>query len=147
MLSIVSLFLNVTLGAFVNLIGAGAPPSESSVLSSSRTLIVQSSATGDFPRFKPDMAAPSISVGAGGQGAKAGESTQARQGGESLMDKVGNIIDGGKQEQGESSQPDQTEEGTVLRERRTDEPPNPKKRMFEEPPPPQQEGERLRDEL
>lgn len=147
MLSIVSLFLNVTLGAFVNLIGAGAPPSGSSVLSSSRTLIVQPSATGDFPRFKPDMAAPSIGVGAGGQGAKAGESTQAGQSGESLMDKVGNIIDGGKQEQGESSQPDQTEEGTVLRERRTDEPPNPKKRMFEEPPPPQQEGERLRDEL
>jgi len=147
MLSLVSLFLNVTVGAFLNLVGAGGPPSQSSVLSSSRTLIVQPSATGDFPRFKPNMAAPSIGVGAGGQGAKAGASGQAGQSDDSLMDKVGKIIDGSEQEQGESSQSGQMEEGTILRERRADEAPNPKKRMFEEPPPPRQEGERVRDEL
>jgi protein transport protein SEC20 len=148
MLSIVSLFLNVTIGAFINLVGAaGSALSQSSALSSSRTLILQPSATGDFPRFKPDMSAPSIGVGAGGHGAKSGTSGEAGKGDESLMDKVGKIIDGSEQQQGESSQSGQQEEGTVLRERRADEPSNPKKRMFEEPPPPRQEGERLRDEL
>jgi len=153
MLSIVSLFLNVTVGAFINLVGAGSTPSRSSALSSSRTLIVPPSATGDFPKFRPDMAAPSFGVGAGGKGAKAGalgqvgQVEQVNQGDESLMDKVGKIIDGSEQEQGEPSQSDQHEKSTVLRERRVDEPSNPNKRMFEEPPPPRQEGERLRDEL
>ena len=147
MLQLASLFWNVTLGAFVNLIGAGGPSNPSSVLSNSRTLIVQPSATGAFPRFRPDMVAPSIGVGAGGQGAKAGASGQVEQGDESLMDKVGKIIDGSEQGQGQLSQPDPTEEGTILRERRADEPLNPKKRMYEEPPLPQQEGERARDEL
>ena len=117
------------------------------------------------------MAAPSIAVGGGGDGAK-----KVPQDEESMVDEVGKIVDGTQQAgagvdvgagpgagkgagvgagegagvgagagAGESGQADQ---GTVLRERRPDEKPNPKKRMWEEPPrPPQEEKGRVKDEL
>jgi hypothetical protein len=164
MFSLATLFLNITLSTFAALVGAGgksgtgsALSSTATELSSSRTLIVQPSAKGRPPKFSSNMQAPSIAVGAGGEGAKA---AKAEQGEGSIVDKVNQIIgnngsptdEGGQSDggQGDGQEDMQREENggdqTVLRERRADEPPNPKKRMFEEPPPQEQAGQ-VRDEL
>ncbi|MCJ1393501.1 hypothetical protein MMC18_006376 [Xylographa bjoerkii] len=160
MLSLVTLFLQVSIGAFVNLAGAIGGSSQSSALSSastqissSRSLIIKPSATGGSPRFRADMSAPYINVGAGGKNARSGGSEPNGQNEGSLSDKVGQMVE----ESGQGVEPGQTDgealhsadadQNTVLRERNADEPPNPKKRMFEEPPAPAIEGERVRDEL
>ena len=144
MFSIISLFLQFSLSTFASLVGATGDPRQTSA--SSRSLKVQPSANGGFPRFSNSMAAPSINVGAGGKDVRAAPSRQAGQNDESLLDKVGKMLDNSEQEADEERQSGQAEAGTVLRERTADEPPNPKKRMFEEPPL-RNEGERVRDEL
>ena len=151
MFSLILLFLQVSVGTFASLVGATGGPKQSSVISrqssaSSRSLKVQPSAKGGFPRFSNSMAAPSINVGAGGKDAKTALSRQAGQEDESLLDKVGKMLDKSEQEADEQIKSDQADECSVLRDRTADEPPNPKKRMFEESPL-QNERERVRDEL
>ena len=151
MLSLVSLFLRISIATFASLVGATGDLKQSSSVTghssaSSRSLKLQPSAKGDFPRFSSSMAAPSIHVGAGGKDVKTGPTSQAGQGDESLLDKVGKMLDNSEREADEQRKVGQTDEGTVLRERAADEPPNPKKRMFEEPPL-HHDGERVRDEL
>lgn len=92
------------------------------------------------------MAAPSVSAGAGGKGAKAGPSDQNSQGKGSLSDKVGQMIED-SQQPAEPGEQGQTEGSTVLRERNADELSNPKKRMFEDPPVAPEQEQRARDEL
>ncbi|MCJ1478936.1 hypothetical protein MMC13_007620 [Lambiella insularis] len=153
MLSLLSLFAHISLGAFSSLVGAAGGsspsptlPSASAQLSSSSSLIIQPSATGGRPSFKAGMAAPSVGAGAGGKGAKSGPPAQNDQAEASLSDQVGQMIED-SQEAAEPGHQGQAEQGTVLRERTADEPPNPKKRMFEEPLAPVEEEERARDEL
>ncbi|MCJ1380339.1 hypothetical protein MMC17_003442 [Xylographa soralifera] len=160
MLSLVTLFFQVSLGAFINLAGAIGGSSQSSALSSvstqissSRSLIIKPSATGKSPQFRADMSAPYINVGVGGKDIRSegSESNNLKEG--SLSDKVGQMAEDSRQgepssqPEGEALQSVDADQDTVPRERTADEPPNPKKRMFEEPPAPAAEGERVRDEL
>ena len=108
-----------------------------------------------IPTFPPGMPAPAVRVGGGGYGGKA-EHAQPQPGGsgqpESLSDRVSKMaeqsrqVDDKKAEQG--SEPQQQQEGTVLKERTAEDgPPNPKKRMWEEPVADGAQGNRPRDEL
>ena len=160
MLNLFLSFVNVLFG-----VAAGASEGAAGVQSSRSSLIVKPSASGrGTHRFDPNMARPSVPVGAGGQGAKEGK------GDESLADKIGKMADETQQQeqqQGQENAPENNEQaedheedgeddededeeyepqeqrGTVLREPREDETPNPKKRMWEEP----LEGEEGHDEL
>ncbi|MCJ1402587.1 hypothetical protein MMC11_005807 [Xylographa trunciseda] len=150
MLSLVTLFLQVSIGAFVNLAGAIGGTTQTSALSdastqisSSRSLIIKPSATGGSPQFRAGMSAPYINVGVGGKDVKSGGSESSSQNDGSLSDKVGQMVEDSRHGE-ESNQAADADQTTVLRERNADEPPNPKKRMFEEPP---AEGSRVRDEL
>ena len=134
---------------FAPLLSAVGGSSQSAALSKASTgLITQASARGEFPKFSDKMAAPSIKVGSGGEGAKRAQEDQGsiREG--MMIDKIGKMIDN-KQESDQTPEVEvpeqlgQDDQGTVLRERRDDEQPNPKKRMFEEP----LAGERVRDGL
>lgn len=95
--------------------------------------------TGKIPTFRPNSpAAPSVNVGAGGQGAKMQQPEQPPQEEDkSLSDQVVEMSEKSQKEQ--RIKPEKTvnaeaeRQGTVLIERRDDEPPNPKKRMWEEP--------------
>ncbi|MCJ1437547.1 hypothetical protein MMC27_006934 [Xylographa pallens] len=160
MLSLVTLFFQVSIGAFLNLAGAFGGSSQSSALSSistqissSTSLIIKPSATGKSPQFRADMSAPYINVGAGGKDKRLEGSEPNSQNEGSLSDKVGQMAEDSRQgeqpsqPEGEALHSAGADQDTVLRERTADEPPNPKKRMFEEPPVPTAEGERVRDEL
>lgn len=94
--------------------------------------------TGKIPTFRPNSPAPSVNVGAGGQGAKMQQPEQpSSEEDKGLSDQVGKMAEQSQKEQ--HIQPEKTataegeRQGTVLRDRRDDEPPNPKKRMWEEP--------------
>ena len=102
------------------------------------------------------MAAPSIRVGGGGEGAKAvnagGEEAPSQSEGSRMSEQVGKMAEESRRENlGETrdSSDQAGQQGTILQERSEDDgPPNPKKRMWEEKnEPPQSEGARLRDEL
>ena len=167
MLSVVTLLLQVSIGAFVNLTSAFGGSSKTSALSSvstqissSKSLIVKPSATGGSPKFRADMSAPHVNVGVGGKDMRSEGSRENDQDEGSLLDKIGQMTEdsgqgkqssqsGGEPAQsgGEAYQVGNPDQETVLRERNTDEPPNPKKRMFEEPPPPVTEAKPVRDEL
>ena len=136
--------------------GMGAK-NQSSVLSHvsesiSTSLAQKPTGTGKIPTFKSNSPAPSVHVGAGGEGAKMSQPEQPlRVEDKSLSDQVGEMAEQSQKEAhtqtDEHMQPEMTAnqegegKGTVLRERREDEPPNPKKRMWEEP------VDRSRDEL
>ena len=115
----------------------------------STSLIIKPSATGDFPRFQPNMPAPSMAVGAGGSGAKASQSEQKSQTTDkSLSEEVGKMVEQSQSEQRSlSAESGKAAQGTILRERGHDEPPNPKKRMWEEKPAEVSEETQQRDEL
>ena len=160
MLSLVTFFFQVSIGAFISLAGAIGGSSQSSALSSistqissSTSLIIKPSATGKSPQFRADMSAPYINVGAGGKDMRPGGHEPNSQNKGSLSDQVGEMVEDSRpNEQSSSSEGELprsagTGQETVLRERTADKPPNPKKRMFEEPPAPAAEGERVRDEL
>ncbi|MCJ1283780.1 hypothetical protein MMC26_003111 [Xylographa opegraphella] len=160
MLSLVTLFVQVSIGAFISFAGAigGSSPSSalsnvSTEISSSTSLIIKPSATGKSPRFRADMSAPYINVGAGSKDKRFDGSEPSSLNEGSLSDKVGQMAENSRQGEqssqsdSETLQPAHAGQDTVLRERTADEPPNPKKRMFEEPPAPLADGERVRDEL
>ena len=156
-LSLLSVQLLVALlSAVAGTVGA---KNQSSVLSQasvsiSTSLAQKPTGTGKIPTFKPNRPAPSVHVGAGGEGAKMPQPEQSlRIKDKSLSDQVGEMAEqsqtGAHTQTDERTQPEKTasqekeeeSKGTVLRERREDEPPNPKKRMWEEP------IDRSRDEL
>ena len=145
----------VILSLFATVVGSlGAAKQSEALLETSEristSLIVKPSATGDFPRYQPNMPAPSVAVGAGGSGAKAPqpgvESSSAEQ---SLSEQVGQMAEQSQEGQrAPTASSENASQETVLRERNNDEPPNPKKRMWEErPPEAPREGVPARDEL
>ena len=116
-----------------------------------KSLAQKPTGTGKIPTFRLNSPAPSVNVGAGGQGAKMQQPQQpSQEEDKSLSDQVGELAEQSEKEQ--HIQPEKTvavegeRQGTVLRERRDDEPPNPKKRMWEEPID-RSQGVALRDEL
>ena len=129
----------VVLSLFATIAGSlGGARQSSAILQASEristSLIVKPSATGDFPRFHPDMPAPSIAVGAGGSGAKAKQPDRpAVKSERSLSSQVGDMAEAtpkdSKVADGESNE---SVQGTTLRERGSNEAPNPKKRMWED---------------
>lgn len=153
-----------SLSAVAGTVGAKNPSIALSQASQSvsTSLAQKPTGTGKIPKFRPNSPAPSVHVGAGGQGAKMQQPEHlSRIGDKSLSDQVGEMAEqsrkeeqgqkeeqSGKEEPSQEEEPSQREEhtrpedtatregegqGTVLRERREDEPPNPKKRMWEEP--------------
>lgn len=145
------------MGTFAAIVGVFGGASSSSALYQaservSTSLIVKPSAKGGIPKFASGMAQPSFAVGAGGGGAKIALQDQAiprSAGDNSISDQVGTMAEESRRQGGSgdaSSQ--QSEQGTVLRERTEDEPPNRKKRMWEENVEvPKEEGQQKRDEL
>ena len=153
--------MQVLVGSLSAVAGTVGAKSQSSAFSRasesiSTSLAQKPTGTGKIPTFRPDSSAPSIHVGAGGQGAKMQQPEQpSRIEEKSLSDQVGKMAEQSQREEqslkeeqtqkGEQTQKDEHTEpedtatlegerqGTVLRERREDEPPNPKKRMWEEP--------------
>ena len=153
----VKLFFGTIVGTFGAVAGVFGGASSSSALSQtsgriSTSLIVKPSATGGIPTFVRGMAQPSYAVGAGGAGAKVAQSGQVsppKGGDNSMSDQVGKMAE---ESQGEGdfagATSEQSEPGTVLRERAEGEPPNRKKRMWEENVElPKQGEQRKRDEL
>ncbi|KAL8824017.1 MAG: hypothetical protein Q9191_005367 [Dirinaria sp. TL-2023a] len=143
------------LSLFATIVGSvGAAKQSDALLQASEristSLIVKPSATGGFPRYQPNMPAPSVAVGAGGSGVKApqpgAESSSAEK---SLSERVGQMAEQSQEVQrAPSTSSENAGQETVLRERNDDEPPNPKKRIWEEPRPEvPTEGSRARDEL
>lgn len=147
--------IGVFLNLFATIAAALGGAEQSNALSQaseriSTSLIIKPSVTGGFPRFQPNMAAPSIAVGAGGSGAKATQSEQNSGSTETnLSEQVGQTAEQSQQQQQEalSVTSESASQGTVLRERSSNEPPNPKKRMWEGIPPEATEGTQRRDEL
>ena len=134
----------ILFGASASLAGALGARSKSASLSQlsdqySTSLIIQPSATGDIPKFKPGMSAPSI--GFDRERAKE-QPSEPQSGAQSISEQVGEMAEKGQREADE-----QTDSGTVLRERREDEAPNPKKRMWQENVNSHEQGDRQRDEL
>ena len=80
----------------------------------------------DIPTFAYNMPAPSVKVGAGGQGAKADDVQACAN---PLSEQVGKMAEKASLEDKEDT--GHNKPGTVLRERNEDEKPNPKKRMWE----------------
>lgn len=133
--------------------GASQSTAPSAVLDSlSTSLIVQPSATGNIPKFPPEMSAPSITVGGGGAGAKNQQCISPRSG-EGLTEQVEKMAeeDREREMQGEEAATNKAKQdgvqGTVLVERKSNEPPNPKKRMWEENTDPGGQRDLPRDEL
>lgn len=155
-----SLFaVQLLVGSLSAVAGTVGAKNQSSALSHASEGIATSLAqkptgTGKIPTFRPNSPAPSVKVGAGGQGAKMQQPEQPEQPSQekdkSLSDEVGEMAEQSQKEQ--HIQPEKivhTEgegQGTVLRERREDEPPNPKKRVWEEPID-RSQGKAPRDEL
>ena len=145
------------MGTFATVVSVFGGASSSSTLSQaserfSTSLIVKPSAKGGIPSFARGMAQPSFAVGGGGAGAKIaqpGQATPRSAGDDSISDQVGTMAEESRR-QGElgAASSQQSEQGTVLRERTEDEPPNRKKRMWEENVEVPQQGEQQnRDEL
>ena len=136
-------FVQLLVGSLSAVAGFVGAKSQSSALSQvsesiSTSLAQKPTGTGKIPTFRPNHQAPSVHVGAGGQGAKMQQpELSSRQGDKSLSDQVGEMAEQSQKEK--NTQPAETasqggeQQGTVLRERREDECPNPKKRMWEEP--------------
>ena len=149
--------MQLLVGSLSAIAGTAGAKNQSGVLSQasksiSTSLAQKPTGTGKIPTFKSDSPAPSVHVGAGGEGAKMPQPEQPlRNEDKSLSDQVGEMAEQSQKEAhtqtDDRTQPEQTAsqegegKGTVLRERREDEPPNPKKRMWEEP------IDRSRDEL
>ncbi|KAL8842408.1 MAG: hypothetical protein Q9170_000536 [Blastenia crenularia] len=137
-------------GASASLAGALGAAKQSSVFTQtssklSSTLQEQSSATGGIPTFNTRMSAPSIQVGGGGKGQPPAHKPQEEQ--KSMSDSVGEMAEKTSESTMTSdSAAEQSDQGTVLRNRGADEPPNPKKRMWEENVV-TQEASQARDEL
>ena len=122
-----------------------------------RSLKIQPSATGRGYTRNPDMPAPSVRVGVGGEGARRAqgdkmdevgrmaEETREQERGQQSSEQPQQVDESAELPEEEEGQNEEQGEGTVLRERMDDEPRNPKKRMWEEPTPPA--GERVKDEL
>ncbi|KAF6240358.1 hypothetical protein HO173_001969 [Letharia columbiana] len=137
------LAVQLLVGSLSAVAGTVGAKNQSSALSQASESIVTSFAqkptgTGKIPTFRPNSPAPSVNVGAGGQGAKMQQPQQpSRKEDKTLSDQVGEMAEQSQKE--EHTQLENTataegeQQGTVLRERREDEPPNPKKRMWEEP--------------
>ena len=135
--------MQILAGSLSAVAGTVGAKNQSSVISQGSVSIATSLAqkptgTGKIPTFRTNNPAPSIQVGAGGQGAKMQQPEQpSRIEDKSLSDEVGEMAEQSQKEK--HTQPENTEtaeeerQGTVLRERRADERPNPKKRMWEEP--------------
>ena len=140
--------------------GTAGLSSVGSVVSGS-TIIVTTGNRRGIPTFPADMPAPSVRVGAGGQGAKdaASEALGSGSGGnggqdESVVERIGKMAEDSQKEgrEGESSEATGEQhdegEGTILRERTAEDgPSNPKKRMWEEPPREGSDAGKPRDEL
>jgi len=154
-----SLFIvQILVGTLSSAAGIVGAKNQSLALSQSSAIISTSLAqiptgTGKIPKRQPGQPAPSIMVGAGGQGAKMQppaqqpESSQESKGDKILSDQIGKMVERSEQEKKASGEGDREQQGTVLKERtEEDGPPNPKKRMFEEPIDQDQES-RNRDEL
>ena len=109
-------------------------------ISSSLSSISTARAT-DIPTFEPNMPAPSIRAGAGGEGAKKDVAYDS----DNVSEQVGETIE--KNQQSTKTAIGEEEGGTVLRERAEDERPNPKKRMWEEPTENSAASSRPKDEL
>lgn len=156
-----SLFaVQLLVGSLSAVAGTVGAKNQSSALSQasegiSTSLAQKPTGTGKIPTFRPNSPAPSVNVGAGGQGAKMQQPEQpSQEEDKSLSDEVGEMAEQSQKEQ--QIQPEKTvhtageQQGTVLRERREDEPPNPKKRVWEEPIDRSQgrsQGQAPRDEL
>ena len=141
--------VQLLLGSLSAIAGTVGAKDHSSVLSQasesfSTSLAQKPTGTGKIPTFKPNSPAPSVRVGAGGQGAKMEQPNRpSRKADKSLSDQVGEMAEQSQSEaytqKEESRRSDETvkadgeRQETVLRERRADELPNPKKRMWEEP--------------
>ena len=123
----------------------------------STSLAQKPTGTGKIPTFRSNRPAPSVHVGAGGQGVKMEQPKQPSQKeDESLSNQVGKMAEQ-SQNKGYTEKEKEVQletiavsdgerQDTVLRERREDELPNPKKRMWEEPI--DRSGEKVsRDEL
>ena len=155
MFRFITTIINIIISTFAALLGSVGTSGQASEHQLSRSLIIKPSAKSGsgFPRFSGrDMPAMSIAAGGGGTGAKAppsvGQDKQDTSKGESLLDKVGKMVEESREEdEGPSRGSRHADESTVLRERSEEEPPNPKKRMFEESRVSENQGERVRDEL
>ena len=125
----------ILLAALASVAGSVGRAKQSSVISEfsqriSKSVIVEPSETGGFPIFSPNMAAPSIPVGAGGRGTKPLQPEQSSQNLDtSISDQVGEIA---KASEKVTERAETTPAETTLKERSNDEPPNPKKRMWED---------------
>ncbi|KAL8940779.1 MAG: hypothetical protein Q9211_002122 [Gyalolechia sp. 1 TL-2023] len=132
--------IRLVFGAFAYLAGVAGANNQSTALAraSSQALSKPPSATGEIPKFRPGMSAPSIQVGGGGKGQPHPQRPQDGQ--RSISDAVGKMAEEtlGNTSTGNPATK-QSDQQTTLRERRTDEPPNPKK-------PPLFEMEALRDD-
>ena len=172
------------MGTFAAVIGVFGGASSSSSLPQasdriSTSLIIKPSAKGGIPRFERGMAQPSFAVGGGGAGAKIAQPGQAiprsadddsisnqvrtiaeesrRQGecgdASSEQSEQGTVLrertEDESRRQGEcgDASSEQSEQSTVLRERTEDEQPNRKKRMWEENIEVSKQGDQQRDEL
>ena len=136
-------FVQLLVGSLSAVAGVVGANSQSSALSQasesiSTSLAQKPTGTGKIPTFRPNHQAPSVHVGAGGQGAKMQQPEHSsRKEDKSVSDQVGAMAE--QSRKGEHTQPENTatgdgeQQGTVLRDRREDECPNPKKRMWEEP--------------
>lgn len=139
--------------------GAVGGASQSSAVSKvsesiSTSLTVQPSATGGIPKFHPSMSAPRIAVGGGGAGAKDQQHSTPPSGSgfQTKTDEVGQMAEESRESSEQIGKATdekvrEPQQGTVLRERRSDEPPNPKKRMWQGDPNPPAQGDAVRDEL
>jgi protein transport protein SEC20 len=123
----------------------------------STSLIIKPSATGGPPRFHSGMSAPYVAVGGGGAGAKDQQYRPLHREDKSLSEAIGKMAEDSRQQgkeganeasrEGVESATTGTQQGTVLRERRSDEPSNPKKRMWEENTDMAEQGQTVHDEL
>ena len=134
--------IQVPLGFLASISGLAGAEGRSKALSeaprSLGTNIVGTGSRAGIPTFPPGMAAPSVRVGAGGYGAKAGDAQHQQpggsDGGKPLSDQVGEMAERSRQADDTQGEPEPGSEGTVLKERTAEDgPPNPKKRMWEEP--------------
>ncbi|KAL8874224.1 MAG: hypothetical protein Q9174_000416 [Haloplaca sp. 1 TL-2023] len=142
--------LRLFLGSSAAIFGAvGAKSQSRSIIQASSSISSNFQehpiATEEIPRFQAGMTAPTIQVGGGGKSPPPDRRPGDEK--EGVSKTVGEMAEKGSDATASStSTSQQTDEGTILRERETDEPPNPKKRMWEEAVV-AQEGSGRRDKL
>ncbi|KAI9792546.1 MAG: hypothetical protein M1816_002066 [Peltula sp. TS41687] len=126
--------LSAALGSFV--VGKGSTTTIPAAAPERESLIVQSPATGAFPKWEMgEDERPSVVVGGGGKsGSGQLEEKEEVRGADSMVEQVGKMVDDAQREQGvEGSHPGgadhQTEQTT---EQQPEQARNPKKRMWEE---------------